>query len=471
MDSLLYGLAAHPALPAHLVDRLIADADADAEVAWRLADRADLSRDQVRALAARSRQASIHLAYGGLLRAEDVDPALRPEAALALLDEGRGDVSWAPRLAGDPVVARRVGLAGCRGLPAAVEEVLAADREPEVVAELALWTASPALLTRLAVHPDAAVRRAAATNEATPPELLAALLDDDPGIRQAAVCNPATPGEAAARYADDPSPVLRQALAERPDLPAAVYERFAADPVPWVRGNLAENAAIGEPLIRRLAGDDTYDVRRRLAHHPHVPLDVLARLAAATRIGPTLLPRIATATADEVPRLAGSPVPALRMLLARRRDLPDAVRDALADDRDAKVAASIAPHPGLSERRLGALLDRFGTRVAAAVAANPGTPAALLERLAAQQPPAGKALRAVARHPHATAAALLRCLADPKARPLAAAHPALPADVLTGLLGGDDPQTVEAAAANPSLPAGQVESLLGKAVERRRSRS
>ncbi|MEU6235273.1 hypothetical protein [Kitasatospora sp. NPDC047058] len=455
---LRYGFALHPALPADLLDRLAAGADP--ELARHLAGRPDLSRGQVRALAARCPQAALRLAHGGLLRAGDVDPVRQPEPALALLYEGRGDPSWPALFADDPDAARRVALAECRGLPPAVEEVLAADREPEVVAELALWTASPALLARLAHHPDAEVRRSVAGNEATPPEPLAALLDDLADIRLQALGNPATPAAAAARYADDPSAPHRQALAERADLPADVQERFAVDPVPWVRGNLAENAALAEPLFRTLADDDTYDVRRRLAHNPRIPLGVLARIAPVTRTGPTLLPRIAAATAAEVEQLAVSPVPGLRMFLAQRRDLPDAVRDALAADRDAAVAKSIAPHPGLSARLLQALLDRFGTAVAAGLAANPDAPAALLERLATRQPPAGRALRAIARHPNATPAALLPCLADPRARRLAAAHPALPPATVIALLADEDRQTVEAAAANPALSPDHLAGLL-----------
>ncbi|MFJ1929375.1 MULTISPECIES: hypothetical protein [unclassified Streptomyces] len=56
--------------------------------------------------------------------------------------------------------------------------MLAADPEIRVVVELALWTTAD-MAARLARHPDAEVRRAAAANEAPPPDLLAALANGE----------------------------------------------------------------------------------------------------------------------------------------------------------------------------------------------------------------------------------------------------------------------------------------------------
>ena len=254
--------------------------------------------------------------------------------------------------------------------------------------------------------------------------------------------------------------LLRWALAARPDLPPEVCGRLAADPTPGVRADLAENPAIDDALIRMLAADRGHDVQRRLAHNPHVPLDVLTYLAGTTKIGSTLLPRIAAASPAEVEELAESPNPAVRMLLAERRDLPAEIRDALAADPDAKVVKSIAPHPGLSEAQLRAMVDRHGVRVVAKVAANPDASPALLEDLARHEPPVQKAFREVARHRNATAPALLACLADKQARRIAAGHPALPPPVIVELLADDDWRVVEAAAANPSLPPAVMSELV-----------
>ncbi|MGW7053464.1 hypothetical protein [Streptomyces sp. NPDC054887] len=502
MNHVLCGLAANVALPSEVVDRLIVVADAD--IAVELAGRADLSHAQAVALVSRVEESAERLVYEGRLTAADIDPVAQPHAALALLDKGVGSPEWARLVAADPVLERREKLAACAGLPSDVVETLATDSDVRVVAELALW-ATPDVAGRLAGHPHAEVRRAVAANEATPPAVLAALLAGgvhpaaqrclvcdreqtplvhDPqcprldcdlpagascdgshesamhDIQQAALGNPATPTEAVVDFTDHPSTLLRWTLAARPDLPSKVYGRLAVDPIPGVRADLAENPAIDDALIRALAVDRSHDVQRGLARNPRVPLDVLTHLATVAKIGTTLLPRIAAASPTEVEELAQSPNPAVRMLLAQRRDLPAEIRDALATDSDAKVVKSIAPHPGLSEAQLHAMVDRHGARVVAKVATNPDATATLLEDLTRHKPVVQKAFREVARHPNATAPALLACLEDHQARPIAASHPALPPPVIVELLNDPDWQVVEAAAANPSLPLAVISDLV-----------
>jgi hypothetical protein len=343
----------------------------------------------------------------------------------------------------------------------------------------------------LARHPHAAVRRAVAGNPATSPALLAALLTGDglPAVQRCLVCeqhrslppgetcggthrsavrqiryqalvHTAAPPQAVARFADHPSVTPRALVAAHEGLAQRTYARLAADPEPWVRREVARNPSVGKAVLRGLAEDRDHDVTRSLAHRPDVPLDLLARLARSTRTGPTLLPRVARADPMEVESLAAVADPALRMLVALRRDLPDGLRDALADDLDAKVVNAVAPHPGLGEARLLAMIDRHGHRVAAMVATNPDASPAVLERLAQGPSPARKALREIARHPNAPVAALLACLADRRARVEAAARPELPVDVLVGLLADADELVAAAAAANPSLPVGTMHALV-----------
>ncbi|MFF3468963.1 hypothetical protein [Streptomyces sp. NPDC002619] len=503
MNHVLCGLAANEALPVELVDRLIAVADAD--IADGLASRADLSHEQVVELATRVQESAVRLAYEGWLTAADVDPRTQPLAALALIEERSGDPRWARLLAETPDAEHRAKLAACPGLPVDVREILAADPDVQVVAELALWTTAD-LAARLARHPHAEVRRAVAANEATPPQVLAMLITGEellPPAERCLVCdneetpyvhdphcprldcdlpsgasctgshestlhelaeqalwNPATPIEALVRFADHPSELLRCRLAARPDLPPETAARLAGDPVPGVRADLAENPAIDDSLMRVLAADSGHDVRRRLAHNPRVPLDILSGLAAATRIGSTLLPRIASASPSEVESLSKSSNPVVRMLLAERRDLPAVIRDVLAADPDAKVVKSIAGHPGLSEAQLRSMVERHGSRVIAKVAANPETPSALLEYLTRHMTPVRKALREVARHRNATGPALFVCLTDQDARRIAAGHAALPPETIVELLADHDWQVVEAAAANPSLPLAVMVELI-----------
>lgn len=510
MNRLLLGLAANPALPADLLDRLIALAgslpDPEEELAEALSDRSDLTSGQVRTLAA-AESAAISLAYAGRLDPADVDPLDRPSVALALLDEGAGGPDWARLLAHHPEQRVRLQLASRPGLPLDVQDTLSADPAVEVVAELALWATDPTVAARLAAHPNAEVRSAAALNEAVPPAALAALITGE-GLAPSASClvcdreeipfvhdpncprpdcelvggaacagghestvhdmlrraagNPVTPVEAALTLIGHPSMLVRWALAERTDLPQESYERLAEDPIPAVWWAVAANPAIGVRLIRRLAADARSDlgVRRFLAHHPLVPLDVLAPMAVGNRMGPGPLPRIAAATPGELAELASSPHAGVRMLVAQRRDLPAELRDALADDPDAAVVKSVAAHPGLSEDRLRAMVARHGVRVLARVAANPDAPPGLLADLARHDPPVRRALRDIAAHPHATEAALLPCLSEPKAGSDAARHPALSAPVVVDLLGHASPDIAEAAAANPSLPRAAMEELI-----------
>jgi hypothetical protein len=148
------------------------------------------------------------------------------------------------------------------------------------------------------------------------------------------------------------------------------------------------------------------------------------------------------------------------MLLAERLGLPQSVVDLLAEDPDAKVLKSLVRNPRLTDGQLQAIVACHGVRVVAAVARNPACSARLLHDLAAHTPPVQKALRAIAAHPHTAAAALLQCLTDRQARPIAARHPALPTAAITQLIHDPDERVVEAAAANPSLPHQTMEYLI-----------
>ncbi|MEU9105046.1 hypothetical protein AB0D54_11870 [Streptomyces xanthophaeus] len=526
MNHLLLGLAANPALPSRLTDRLLAllaagpparagdedfDEDFTDELADELADRADLSRAQTVALAAYAEHTALYLAYKGKLAAADIDPVAQPYVAVALLDSGTAPPAWARLLAAHPDPLVREKLASCPVLPAEAAPLLAADPEVAVVAELALW-ASADVAAGLARHPHAEVRRAASCNESVPPEALAALITGD-GLPAAASClvcdqeeipfrhdpdcllpycrlrpdaacdgshgstvletlhwtarNPSTPPEAAASLIGHPSMPVRWELAERTDLPEPLYERLAVDPTPQVRDAVAANPAIGESLVRALAADPRQEVRRSVARHPRLPLDLLAEPAAVGAAGPGPLPRISAATAAELVELAASPHGAVRMRVAERHDLPPELRDALAADPDASVVKAVAPHPGLSEEQLRAMVARHGVQVLARVAANPDAPGTLLAELARHEPPVRRALYEIAVHPRSTAEALLPCLADSKAGQYAASHPALAPSVLAGLLAGPSRALAQAAASNPSLPTALMEELVTRCAERR----
>lgn len=485
------GLARNPALPPSLVDQLTATGDSHV---WQdLAERDDLSRDQVLSLARRGGSAVVvRLLARGLLAPDQVD-SYDPAVAVAIADLVPLADGWARRVAAEPDPAIRAALATTAHVPPDVIATLADDPVLDVVTELA---GSPrlteAMAERLATHPHLGVRRAVASNEHAPARILATLanrrvpaadlcqvcdssgywvaqrwrcdgghLDAQDDMDCALAHNPRTPPTAISGFATHPATLVRWGLAARTDLPPESYRSLIQDPIPGIRGEVAENPAVDEGSLRTLAGDPSPDVRRRLAHHPGLPLDLLATLATSTRIGPTLLPRIAAATPAEATGLAAAPDPTVRMLLAQRHDLPRLVVDQLARDPDAKVLASVATNPALTDHQLRRLVAHHEPRVAARVAANPACPAELLTQLARQTPPVRKALRRIAAHPNAPAPALLACLTDPGARPIAASHPALPASAISQLLADPDLQVAAAAAANPSLPEPAMRDLAG----------
>ncbi|HKT02048.1 MAG TPA: hypothetical protein VJT31_21180 [Rugosimonospora sp.] len=485
-------MADNPELPGEVLDRFVARADA--RLCADLAYRDDLTAEQVRVLARRGgTDTTVVLVRRGLLRADVVDGG-DPWVVLALLDEHGAPQEWAGALASHPDPRVRERLAGAAHTPPDLVAALARDENVGVVAEAALSPSLTAGLARsLAGHPHAEVRRALAHNEKTPPGVLAALVADGghPPIRHCEACpdlpdrredrwctgshegaivdiqcaalrNQATPADAAASLVTHPGTLVRWALASRVDLSQEVYRRLATDPIPGVRADVAVNPAIDESLMRDMSGDRTHDVQRRLAHNPNVPLDVLSLVAGATRIGPTLVSRVATASLAEVHTPATSSVSAVRMLVAQRRDLPDDVIHGLARDPDAKVLKSVAPNPAVSDDELHAMLTRHGPRVAARVARNPRCSEDLLYRVATLTPPVQKAYREIARHPNATSRVLELCLRDDQARQIAARHPALPVPTLLRLLDDARPRVVEAAAANPALPEQAMRALLGQ---------
>ncbi|KDN86746.1 hypothetical protein KCH_14800 [Kitasatospora cheerisanensis KCTC 2395] len=445
------GLAANPALPSEAVDRLLALAEPD--LSTELAERADLTDRQVTALAERDLVAAGTLAEAGRLTAAQVNPLRQPLAALALLRAGLAPVQWADVLLERPEL--HAELAGCPVLPPEVSRRLAAAPDLAVATELAEATTDPAIAALLAAHPSAHVRAALGSNEHTPAAVLSDLINDLPPLESCEVCerhpvpwvhppdcpdpdctlhpgaacdgshqfaresvlqatlqHPAAPAADVLTHLDAEAPNLRAQLAGRTDLPASAYATLAADPQIWVREPLASNPAIGEHLLRRLAADPSEDVRRSAAQHPRIPLDVLDRVCTTVRLGPLPPPRIAAATPAELDALAGSANRELRRLTALRRDLPAPVRDRLADDPDPRVAAAIAPHPGLDERQLRTMRKRHGRAVGAGIAANPGAPTALLAELVRTEHNVAT-LRALATHPAADGPTLVACLRDP----------------------------------------------------------
>lgn len=407
----LSGLAANPALPAEMLDRLVRTTDP--ELAWDLAGREDLTRDHAETLLAQ--HGSIVL----IRLLPHIDPAIvpldNPALAIPLVEHPAADPSWARVLAASPDVDVRLALALKDNLPADVIEKLAHDEDAEVVSEVAgCQPLTPELIDELAEHPSQYVRNSLAHNSSLPPDKLLNLVD---GMTEVPLW-------------------IQFAMAYRSDLPDSVYDSLAESEVPGMRCELARNPAIRESVLRSYATDPDPTIRRNAALNPALPLDLLSTLGPTTRTGPEVLPRIAAASTDELRTLASSSAKQVRRLVAQRPDLPTDLVDSLAQDPDPGVGKYIVTNPALSTEQLWALIRRQGLSLYPQAAKNPNCPPDLL--------------RHMLRNGHNTAQ-LHREIAK---------HPNLPADLVVELLDNSDEITTEAAAANPALPVPIMETLV-----------
>lgn len=405
----LSGLAANPALPAGMLDRLVRTTDP--ELAWDLAGRTDLTRDHAETLLAQ--HGSIVL----IRLLPHIDPAIvpldNPAVAIPLVEHPAADPSWARVLAGSADVDVRLALALKDNLPADVIEKLARDEDAEVVSEVAGCQPLPAdLIDELAGHPSQYVRNALAHNSSLPPDKLLALVGEMTEV-----------------------PLWIQfAMAYRTDLPIEVYDSLAENEAPGMRCELARNPAVRESVLRAFATGPDVTVRRNAALNPALPLDLLPTLGLWT--GSEVLPRIAAATVDELRTLASSDAKQVRRLVAQRPDLPADLVDLFAEDPDPGVGKYIVTNPALSPEQLWSVIRRLGLSVYPQAAQNPHCPPDLLRHLLRNGHNTARLHREIAKHPN------------------------LPADLVVELLDNSDEVTTEAAAANPALPVPIMETLV-----------
>ncbi|MFG1645665.1 hypothetical protein ACGFMK_35745 [Amycolatopsis sp. NPDC049252] len=430
------GLAANPALPAPLLDHLVATADE--ETGPVLAGHPGLTAAHACVLAARGDAEVLYpLLERGLIAPADV-PSGDPWRGLAVLAHPDAGPGWFDRLAADPDPVLRCELSARFPLPARIVERLLTDPDLDVVTSAArCQSLSEELAVRLASDARPVVRRAVAANEHTPPDVLLRLLPDpDPQVMHLLAGNPAMPPDVLRHLVGGRSvragQLTRWKLASRTDLADDVYAVLAEDDLPGVRRDLAANPAAVALLPRLLARDRSREIRQRAAVNPLIPLTSLVRLAAETKIGAGLVPRVATATEAELRILAGAPAAQVRRLAAAREDLPSDLLERFTADPDAGVAKAVAANPRLGPAQLRTLA-RHGSPVHARLAANPRCPGDLARRMLG-----GASVRT------------LRELAR---------QPGLAPESIVELLGHADDRVVTAAAANPGLPVAAMADL------------
>jgi len=193
----------------------------------------------------------------------------------------RGDAVGLEVLARHKQVGRRAAAASHPDADWQLLAGLAGDRSRSVRRVVAARTdAAPDTLRLLAADPDRAVREAVAANTGAPDDLLIRLLEDSHwSVRWTVVTNPAageTVQQAMCEAADQD---VRFILAQQPHLPMDIVFKLAHDPARQVRGVLAEltdNLAAlqtlledGDAQVRAQAGMNraTTDIQRRRLVH------------------------------------------------------------------------------------------------------------------------------------------------------------------------------------------------------------
>lgn len=451
----LDGLARNPAAPTPVLLRILLGADGPVRGAV-------FERDEVpqavcdAAVSHPGRDVRGYLALGpgatGAQRARlaaDRDPWVRRRVAAGPESRGRwrgaqplpDDVCARLARDEDPRVRKWLGM--FVPVPDQVWTLLLADPDAEVrVAALHPWHAAPAEVVRpLLDDPDPAVRRAAADVAGVvvgaPAEIREQLdraasgserrriaagavltgeladrlcADPDEDIRRGLAANSGLPAGPVAVLASDPSPAVRLAVSLRPELteaqrasidwhvgpedrirPPAWVGRSLTDPVlmracaesahPGMRRFAAYSPHLPADLVRRLAADDDFVVRMLLCeNHPAAPGDLLLE----TLLASSFITRFDQVSRPQFPRAglaryAGSDDPGARLLVARDPEAPAVLIERLSHDPSAGVRRAMARDARLPVGRLLELLDEPETLGAAA--SGPALPLAAMERI------------------------------------------------------------------------------------------
>ncbi|MCX5295205.1 hypothetical protein OG898_01685 [Streptomyces sp. NBC_00193] len=352
----------------------------------------------------------------------------------------------------------------------ALPEELAVRLLPHDLAPLRLalregFAPSPALCEEYLAHGES---QALAHNAALPPEIATRLAaDPDPEVRAVRAKLESAGAGRHALFAADTEAQVRIALAGRPDLSAESLAALATDTDAGVRAALARRPELPEDLLRRLLTDTEPEVRARACGHG-APPDLHAVLLAdpATRKEVVrsleLDPDTASALAADPVPYAASPHTGLRRAAARSERLPAELLRGMLEDEDPTVRMiALERTPDVDpataediERRHGRskFLDRpadyfpFAPETLRRFAADPAprmrllalrdpdVPAALLERLAADEDHTVR--RAVAEDSRTATGTLLRLLGDgsESVAMSAAASPGLPVEAMRAVL-------------------------------------
>ncbi|WP_328399261.1 hypothetical protein OHS70_20600 [Streptomyces sp. NBC_00390] len=472
IDKALTGLARNPALPEHLLRRLLDHQEACGEAARRRTDLTEELTDGI-------------LAFGDDWRAlslacnPELPPAVRRTLAGHADDMVRSALaSRAPGLSGDvfaalaedPSAKVRTDVARNGDTPPAIRARLADDPDPAVRIELAQWwVEAPEDVRRtLLTDEDPKVRAAACstyfrrTPHPVPPADLHAALLADPVTRAGAVRHVVLDEALAKELAEDPDDDVRAAFAAHPDLPAGLRDALAQDASPLVRAEIFVREDTPEEHRASIHQELTDGADRGDAAFAVTEEDLLCQLAL-TGLTFRDIPWI---RADPLPHV-DSPYACFRRSAAAGRDLPAEAVDRLLEDEDNSVRHTMAAHaPALSPEAAERVERRHQrSKVRGRPADHTTFPPETLRRFATDADPRIRAL--APRDPDLPAALAARLAADDDhlVRREVAPHPNLPVAALRALLadGDEEESVVTAAASSPALPVEAMEELLAQA--------
>lgn len=242
------------------------------------------------------------------------------------------------------------------------------------------------LVALLAGHANAFLRLAACRQRNLATYLTDSLLADKLWeIRAARLSNHAPlPAERIAHiYTTDADPSVRAAALRHPDIPAELIYRASTADLP-ARRAAAGNPTLSAELLHELALDQASTVRAAAAAHHTTPIEDLHRLA----YDPDPAVRAAAAGNQKLPGLAAQHLSSaeeplnVRSMLARHRDLPDAVAKALLVDTSPLIRRITARNQdGLTAATIQqAITGEHDIRVLAALLQHPHAPESIILR-------------------------------------------------------------------------------------------